>query len=54
MIFIGSPLKGSTMRDQINDDLKGIIPAFNRFIHFHDQGAIKDSEFISHFMESGL
>jgi alpha-beta hydrolase superfamily lysophospholipase len=30
--FIASPLQGSTMRDQINRDMRQIIPAFNKFL----------------------
>ena len=54
VIFIGSPLKGSTLRSQINLDLNGMIPVFNFFMSGTYNCAIVDHEYIKHFLESGL
>ena len=29
IVFVASPLKGSTLNQQVNDDLRGIIPVGN-------------------------
>jgi len=50
--FIASPLKGSTMRDEINEDMKCLIPVMNKSLIPHDP--IKDHEYLHHFMESGF
>jgi hypothetical protein len=50
--FIASPLKGSTMREEINQDLKDLVPVMNKSLISHD--SIKDHEYLTHFMESGF
>jgi hypothetical protein len=40
------------MRDEINEDMKGLIPVMNNSLIFHD--SIKDHEYQHHFMESGF
>ena len=52
--FLGSPLRGSTMRDQINNDIKGIVPAFHRVLSPLENVAISNQDFNQHFMDSGF
>jgi len=40
------------MRDEINQDLKGLISVMNKSLITHD--SIKDHEYLSHFFESGF
>eukprot|EP00347_Sterkiella_histriomuscorum_P022197 403331334 len=48
--FIGSPLVKSDLREQINDDMKGLIPICNHYM----LDAIHNLEYISHFLKDGL
>ena len=40
--FIASPLHGSTLRHQINEDVKHILPAFNKIMSPLENLTIKD------------
>ncbi len=40
--FIASPLHGSTLRSQINDDIKHILPVFNKIMCPLENLTIKD------------
>lgn len=50
--FIASPLNGSTMADEINQDIKGLISVMNKSLISHE--SVKDQEYLSHFIESGF
>ncbi|CDW81169.1 UNKNOWN [Stylonychia lemnae] len=53
VMFIGSPLIGSDMRAQINEDMKGLIPILNNFMNPVDN-AISNADYNQHFLFEGL
>ena len=52
-MFLASPLIGSDMRAQINEDLKGMIPVLNNFMNPVDN-SISSHDYNQHFLMEGL